>query len=196
MPWLAALLIAAVSNLDNLGAGVAFGIRGKRINAVANLTVAGITMFATAAALTGGHLLSKVLPSAMTGWLGPLIIIAIGIATVRTPAQTPRPRDSAIAPRGDRCHPPDVDGVMSRQEAIVLGVALSVNNLGTGVGAGVSGIPALATTVSAGLLSLACVGGGSLFGRVFGRLVLGRDAPAIAGILLLALGLAMLPSVR
>ena len=79
---------------------------------------------------------------------------------------------------------------------MVLGIALSVNNLGMGVGAGVSGIPALATTVSAGLLSLLCVGGGFHLGRVFGRLVLGRNAPAIAGILLLALGLAMLPGVR
>ena len=44
---LAALLIRAVSNLDNLGAGVALGIRGTRVNAVANLIVAGITTAAT-----------------------------------------------------------------------------------------------------------------------------------------------------
>ena len=196
MPWLAALLIGAVSNLDNLGAGVALGIRGRRVDTTANLIVAGITMAATAAAVTCGHLLSKLIPSAVTGWLGPLIIIAIGIATVRTPVQTPRPRESANAPWGRRCRPLGFDSVISQREAIVLGVALSMNNLGTGVGAGVSGIPALATTVSAGLLSLACVGGGSEFGRVFGRLVLGRHASLIAGMLLLAVGLSMLPSVR
>jgi putative Mn2+ efflux pump MntP len=196
VPWLAALLIGVVSNLDNLGAGVALGIRGTRVDATENLIVAAITMAATAAAITCGHVLSTLIPSAVTGWLGPLIIIAIGIATVRSPVQAPRPPDPANAPWCKCCHPPDVDNVISRHEAIVLGVSLSVNNLGTGVGAGVSGIPALATTVSAGLLSLACVGGGSHFGRVFGRLVLGRHAPLIAGMLLLAIGLAMLPSVR
>jgi putative Mn2+ efflux pump MntP len=196
VPWLAALLIGAVSNLDNLGAGIALGIRGTRVDATENLIVAATTMAATAAAITCGHVLSILIPSDVTGWFGPLIIIAIGIATVRSHVQAPRPPDPANAPWCKCCHPPDVDNVISRHEAIVLGVSLSVNNLGTGVGAGVSGIPALATTVSAGLLSLACVGGGSHFGRAFGRLVLGRHAPLIAGMLLLAIGLAMLPSVR
>lgn len=85
---------------------------------------------------------------------------------------------------------------VSWREAVAFGVALSVNNLGTGVGAGVSGIPAVAATMSAGLLSLACVGGGSDVGRVLGRLVLGRYAPLIAGMLLLAMDAAMLPGVR
>ncbi len=195
MPWLAPMLIGAVSSLDNLGAGVALGIRGTRIGAMANLIVATITMGATAAAVTCGHALSKLLPSSVTGWLGPLIIIAIGIATFVPPARAPRSPDSASAHWDERCHPPDVD-VISPREAILLGVALSMNNLGTGVGAGVSGIPALATTVSAGLFSLVCVGGGSHFGRTFGRHVLGPRAPLIAGMLLLAVGAAMLPSVR
>jgi putative Mn2+ efflux pump MntP len=193
---LAALLIGAVSNLDNLGVGVAFGIRGTRIGAVSNMIVAGITTAATAAAVTCGHVVSGFLPSEMTAWLGPLIIITIGVATVLTSAQPSRPPDSAPAGPGAWRHPRDVEGVISWRESIVLGVALSVNNLGTGIGAGVSGIPALATAVAAGLLSLAFVGGGFQFGRAFGRVALGRHAPLVAGLLLLGLGAAMLPSVR
>jgi putative Mn2+ efflux pump MntP len=194
--WTAALLIGAVSNLDNLGVGVALGMRGRRVGAVANLIVAGITMAATAAAVTCGDLLSKLVPSAVTGWLGPLIIIAIGVATARPFAQTPRSPDCVLDPWGAWGHPPHVDRAVSRREAIVFGVALSANNLGTGVGAGVSGIPALASAVSAGVLSLACVGGGYHFGRVLGRLVLRRYPPMIAGVLLLAVGGAMLPGIH
>jgi putative Mn2+ efflux pump MntP len=196
VPWLAALLVGAVSNLDNLGVGVAFGIRGTRIGTTANLIIAGITMAATAAAMTCGHVLSTLLPGAATRWLGPLIIIAIGIGTALTSARTPLPPPgSAQAPWG-AWRSRDVDDIISWREAIVLGVALSLNNLGTGVGAGVSGIPAFATTVSAGVLSLVALGGGSHFGRVFGRLVLGRYASLTAGLLLLTVGAAMLPSVR
>ena len=152
-------------------------------------------MAATAVAVTSGHVLLKLLSSAAAGWLGSLIIIGIGIATLLTSARTPRPAGSADTPvRGWR-HLPHVGGVISWREAIVLGVALSLNNLGTGVGAGVAGIPALATTLSAGLLSLGCVGGGSHFGEVLGRLALGRHAPLIAGMLLLAVGAAMHPNV-
>ena len=193
---LAALLIGVVSNLDNLGVGVAFGIRGTRIDAMANLIDAGITMAATAAAVTCGHVLSKILPSAVTGWLGPLIIIAIGIGTALSSARTSRPPGSLQVPSRAWRPPRDVDDIISWREAIVLGIALAMNNLGTGVGAGVSGIPASPTIVSAGLLSLAALGGGSRFGRRFGRLVLGRYAPLIAGMLLLAVGTEMLPNVR
>ncbi len=191
-----ALLIGAVSNLDNLGVGVALGIRGTRVGAVANVIVAGITMAATAGAVMCGHLLAKLLPSGVTARVGPLIIIAMGLATLLTSAHRPRLLRTARAPRGGRRQPRDLDGVVSWREAIVLGVALSMNNLGTGVGAGVSGVPALATTASAGLLSLACVGGGSHLGTAVGRLVLGRHAPLIAGMMLLAVGAAMLPGVR
>jgi putative sporulation protein YtaF len=193
---LAALLIGVVSNLDNLGVGVSFGIRGTRIDAMANLIVAGITMAVTAASLTCGHVLSKILPSAVTGWLGPLIIIAIGFGTALPSARTSRRSAPSQVPSGASGRPRDVDDIISWREAIVLGIALAVNNLGTGVGAGVSGIPASPTIVSAGLLSLAALGGGARFGRRFGRLVLGRYAPLIAGMLLLAVGTAMLPNVR
>jgi len=189
-------VIGAVSNLDNLGVAVAVGMRGTRIGAMANLIVAGITMVVTAAAVTCGHLSSKLLPAAVTGWLGPLIIIAIGTGTVLTSAQTRRGPDRPRAPwEAWRC-PGDAAGAVSWRGAIAFGVALSVNNLGVGVGAGVSGIPALATTVSAGLLSLLCVGGGSHLGSVFGRLVLRDHAPVIAGMLMFAVGAAMLPGVR
>jgi putative Mn2+ efflux pump MntP len=177
-------VIGAVSNLDNLGVGVALGMRGTRIGATANLIVAGTTMAATAAAVTCGHLLSNLIPS------------AIGVATACTWAQTPRPPGCARAPWRPSRHPRHVDRVVSWREAIALGVALSMNNLGTGLGAGVSGMPALATTVSAGLLSLACVGGGSDVGRSLGRLMLGRHAPLVAGMLLLAVGAAMLSGLR
>lgn len=195
MQWLAALLIGAVSNLDNLGVGIAFGIRGTRIGAMANLIVAAITMAATAMAMAGGQALSELLPPGVTGWLGPLIIIAIGIATVLTSAQAPRTLDRH-APLGVGRHPDRVGKTISRREAMLLGVALSLNNLGTGIGAGIAGIPASATILAAGLLSLACVGGGFHAGRAVGRLVLGRYAPLIAGILLMAVGAATLPGVR
>jgi len=82
------------------------------------------------AAVTCGHLLSNLIPSAVTRWLGPLIIIAIGVATACTWAQTPRPPGCARAPWRPSRHPRHADRVVSWREAIALGVALSMNNLG------------------------------------------------------------------
>ena len=81
--------------------------------------------------------------------------------------------------------------MLSWREAVLLAIALSLNNVGTGVGAGIAGIPPLMTTVLAGAFSLLCVGGGSQVGRLAGPLV-GRHARLVAGLGLVCLGGAML----
>jgi putative Mn2+ efflux pump MntP len=182
LQWLAALLIAAVSNFDNLGVGIACGARGTRIDAKANLVIAAMTMAATGAAVTIGGALFNIVPAEVSELAGPLIIIVIGLGTVRSSVRA-------------RWYPgiEEADHVVSLRDAIVLGVALSINNLATGVGAGAAGIPAVATTASAGVFSLVFVEKGSRFGKTCGQLLLGRCAPLVAGIVLVALGLAMLP---
>jgi putative Mn2+ efflux pump MntP len=78
---LPAILIAAVSNLDNLAVGVAFGLRDTKITAIPNVIIAAVTMTATAAAMTSGRVLSELIPSVAAASLGSLIIIAIGAWT-------------------------------------------------------------------------------------------------------------------
>lgn len=190
---LPAILIAAVSNLDNLGVAVAIGIRGTRISAIPNLIIAAATMAGTAAAMSSGSALSKLVPSSTAASLGSVIIIAVGAGTilaslgpVRAPERLPMlghaPR---LRSRG-----------ISHREALLLGVALSLNNIASGIGAGVAGIPTLATTLLAGAFSLLCVGGGSLAGRVLGRPLPERRAPLVSGLALLAVGIVMLSGAR
>ncbi|MFZ0383332.1 MAG: manganese efflux pump [Solirubrobacteraceae bacterium] len=195
MLWLSAVLIATVSNLDNLGVGTAFGMRDTPVSALANLIIAAVTMAATAIAMTFGRALSQLIAPSIGSALGSAIIIAVGagtvttwIRTIRTPARSPIP---AGAPPTNVLHRTTI----SPREALVLGVALSMNNLGAGVGAGVAGVPALATTVLAGTFSLLAVGGGSRIGWSVGRSAFGRVAPLIAGLVLLAVGCATLPGV-
>jgi putative Mn2+ efflux pump MntP len=195
MLWLSAVLIAAVSNLDNLGVGTAFGMRDTPVSALANVIIAAVTMAATAIAMTFGRALSQLIAPSIGSALGSAIIIAVGagtvitwIRTIRTPA---RSRIPPGAPPTNVLH----RNTISPREALVLGVALSMNNLGAGVGAGVAGVPALATTLLAGTFSLLAVGGGSRTGSSLGRSVFGRGAPLIAGLVLLAVGCATLPGV-
>ena len=73
----------------------------------------------------------------------------------------------------------------------MLGVALSLNNIGSGVGAGIAGVPPVVTTLLAGLFSLLCVGDGSRLGRSLGRLLLPGLTQFVAGAVLVGLGVAM-----
>jgi putative Mn2+ efflux pump MntP len=187
--WLLAALVAVVSNLDNLAAGIAFGIRDTRIGAAPNTVIAVVTMAGTGAAMIFGRSLSLLMPQWLASDLGSLIIIAIGVKTVIVAAWTlahPAPE------HGPERLPRAGGGTVSCRKALLLGVALSLNNVGSGVGAGIAGVPPLVTTVLAGGVSLLCVGGGSRVGASVGRRLLGRRAPLVAGVVLVGVGTAML----
>jgi putative Mn2+ efflux pump MntP len=131
MLWLSAAVIAAVSNLDNLTAGVAFGMRDTRIAAAPNAVIAAVTMAATAGAMTSGRALSNVLPPSLAAALGASIICAIGVWTIlaslhalRSPASSAEPGIGSL--QRNRHRPslaPGPNKVVSLREAFVLGVA-------------------------------------------------------------------------
>jgi putative Mn2+ efflux pump MntP len=76
--WLAAVLIAITSNLDNLTIGIALGLRPLRVTVVTNVAIAVLTMIGTAAAMSLGSTLGHALPPARAGLLGGLALIGIG----------------------------------------------------------------------------------------------------------------------
>jgi len=189
--WIAAVLVAAVSNLDNLAAAIAFGIRGTRINGTANVMIAALTMAATAGAMTSGRALASLMPSSMPSVLGSLIIIGMGAATVVDSISALRAPSRRLL-SAEHFRGRDI----SYREAFGIGIALSMNNLATGAGAGIAGIPPFATTLLAGAFSLLCLGGGSRLGRSLFRHVPRERAALIAGLVLVALGAVTLSGMR
>ena len=195
--WFSATLIALVSNLDNLAVGVAFGARGTRIPATSNLIIAAVTMAGTASSIASGRALSQLIPDSSASAFGSLIIIVIGATTVlasvstfRAPTGNPPP-GLAQLPSGQHNQT-----ITSHRQALVLGAALSLNNVGAGVGAGIAGISPVTTTVLAGAISFLCVGGGALVGRSLAQALLGQHAPLIGGLALISVGALMLPGLR
>ena len=197
MLWLSALLIALVSNVDNLAAGVAFGMRGTRIAVAPNVIIAAVTMAATAGAMTSGHELSRLLSPELAAALGASIVSAIGVWTVLASLHDMRLPASS---RGDQLRGGCslFGGEFGRaesiscREALALGVALALNNAAAGVGAGVAGISPLVTTMLAGALSLICIREGSRVGMSLGRVAGGGWAPLISGLILVAVGATLL----
>jgi putative Mn2+ efflux pump MntP len=90
MLLLPAALIAAVSNLDNLGVGVALG-RDRRVTVIPNLIIAAVTMAGTAAAVSSGRELSTLIPTSTAGLIGATIITGIGAWTVFASLSAARP---------------------------------------------------------------------------------------------------------
>jgi putative Mn2+ efflux pump MntP len=94
--WFSAVLVAAVSNLDNLAAGFAYGVRDTRIGVVPNAVIAAVTMAGTAVALTSGRELGTLMPSSLAGDVGALIVISIGVGMVVAAIRALRRRVAAV----------------------------------------------------------------------------------------------------
>ena len=137
--------------------------------------------------MTFGRELSHLVSLSMARDVGSLIIIGIGmamvVASLRVPVRTTTDRHTLAGLVA-------ASKTVSCLAVVPIGLALSLNNIGSGVGAGIAGIPPLATTVLAGAFSLICVGAGTRGGCRVARAVAGRHAGLAAGLILVGVGAA------
>jgi putative sporulation protein YtaF len=188
------VVIAVTSNLDNLAVGVALGTASVRVPASANVLIAVITMTGTAAAMGLGYALARELLGSSAHMLGGVALIGIGTSMLAAAAgpvigkrRTARGRLDLLSDalsavgRGD-------GGALTRREALVLGVALALNNVASGIPAGAVGISPVLVSALAGGISLLCVGGGAWLGGATLQRVAGRNASALGGALMVMLG--------
>ena len=83
----------------------------------------------------------------------------------------------------------DYSGDISTKESVLLGIALALNCLATGLGAGMTGLNAIAITVTTILFSFLTIFLGLIIGRKCVSCFSGDKATILAGILLIIIGL-------
>jgi putative sporulation protein YtaF len=81
----------------------------------------------------------------------------------------------------------DLSGHIDLKEVCLLAVALSLNNVGNGIGAGMAGISPASTTIAVMFFSVVTLWAGVTAGE-FGQRMLGSFARVVSGVLLLAVG--------
>lgn len=196
--FLPALGIALANNADNLGARVAYSLGGIKISFPVNLWVTTITFVISLLAAFLGSELTQALGSSFSSWTGMALLVALGAWMIVQPRLTAnRGTDDAREKRGTVLgiflRPETADSDDSKhidfKEATLLGVALSINNVGGGMSAGMLGLdPFLIGALSAALSFLA-LWAGNYVAEFFARWKGARKMTTIAGILLIALGI-------
>lgn len=124
-----ALLFALACNLDTLVLALGFGTRGTRPSLPGCLVLTGVTTAVTVLSLELGALGGDLLPPALAGRVGGLVLVGMGLwmlldwlRTWEEPPQAP---------------PPEAGHYLS------LAAALAFNNAGAGLAAGVTGVSPL-----------------------------------------------------
>ena len=183
MHWIAIILIGIAANLDNLGIGLAYGIKRVKIPILSNAVIALISMIVTYAAVTAGSVVINFI-SGFRKFNRSLLLCAIGIWTLLS---------SRFSKQGILGNPEvfdeDKNYIISIREAMTLGFVLSANCLAGGIALGANGISAIWTVISIGVFSFITVGAGVHFGVLLTKTFIGKHSTAISGWLLILIAI-------
>ena len=202
----AILVLGIAANLDNLGIGLAYGLKKIKVPLASNLSIAILSGIATLLSAFLGHRLSNILPAKTGPALGGIIVSIIGVWTIAQyflaeqashhhPAHNNREKakitwqnlwkvfeNPALVDK-------DQSNVISVNESLLLGIALSINCLTTGLGAGMTRLNTYALALSIIIFSLLSIQTGMYIARRYAATHLGKHANLLTGIILIIIGL-------
>lgn len=207
--WITVLLLALSSSIDNFGVGISYGIRGIRVGFLANFIISIIAFIFSEVGILSGQYISKVFPGTLSNVIGALFLFVIGLRIVLL--TIPRKKQQQMSPKklsedetassaitGYLSSPEKADldhsGDISFFEAIVLGIAVSMNALTNGLGVGLIGLSPFAISLSAAVFSFFAIWLGVVLGNKvvnvrIGSLTVGQFSTALSGIILLLIAL-------
>ncbi len=207
-----ALTIAALAvslSLDSFGVGIAYGMRKVNIPLVSKLIICFFSIVYSGAAIALGGVLCSALPPAVSKTAGIIILAGMGVyillqALRKTETAPPAGTGPDSAEKRTEKRPGtmrvlkdpeegdlDRSGVIDIKESLLLGLALSIDAIGVGVGSSMAGLASAAIPFAIGLFQLFFLYAGIFLGRKaagIGRL--NKKAVSLApGLLLLVLAL-------
>nr|WP_081580441.1 sporulation membrane protein YtaF [Gottschalkia acidurici] len=198
MQLLSVFLFSLSANIDGLTVGLAYGIKDIEISYKSNILIAIITSIGTFVSMTIGLFARKFIPIEILSIIGCIILILIGLSIIISSLKNKEERTKDIKnedityteilkkpQKADK----DNSGYIDTREAFTLGLALSLNNFGLGVGASATGINIYLTTIFTFILSILCIIIGVKIGRKYLSKSLRKYADLISGIVIIFLGL-------
>ncbi|MDA8086514.1 MAG: sporulation membrane protein YtaF [Nitrospiraceae bacterium] len=198
--FLYTFFIALTNNFDNIGARIAYSVRGVRISLLINLWISVITFVISFFAAFAGKTISGLIARQITSLIAMLILTVIGSWIILEP-YIKKTRNCIRQPeRGEKrgaCHvllnPADADMDNSKhidfKEAALLGIALSINNIGGGMSAGLMGLNSFLVGFLSALISFIALWAGNYISEFFIKWRISNKASFAAGLLLIAIGI-------
>jgi putative sporulation protein YtaF len=196
-----AFLIALANNVDNLGARIAYSIQGTRVSNLVNLWISIITFGISLAAASSGAAAIGYFGARAASVLAMGFLVALGswmILQARKPAwreEQPLSKEGASLWRILlKPHRADVDKSrhIDFKEGTVLGIALSINNIGGGLSAGIIGVDPFLVALLSALVSFVALWAGNYMAEFFVRRNIAEKAAAVGGALLIVIGIKQL----
>ncbi len=188
MQIISSLLFGVSASLDALIIGISYGIRRMHIRLWQNLLISFITLLGTCLCIELGACLMPFCPPLVCRLAGSGILILLGLYYLLKFMRNVMKKYHGKAnfnPGGESLE--DTPS-LSLRTTLVLGCTLSLNNMGIGLGASISGLQLLPAAVSTLALSMSFLFVGNKLGRCKLLQLAGALADPVSGLLLVGLG--------
>jgi putative sporulation protein YtaF len=198
---LSSILLAISSNVDNFAIGVAYGVKRIRIGIFSNLIIALFSGLGTYCSMSVGAMIGRFLSVHLAKFLGSGALVLIGIwgiwDALQTEEQEKRKQKKTSVNELSYTtfikEPERADLDKSRfidvRESITLALALTINNIAGGVGAGLSGLNIPMTTFLSFILSILGIFLGYFLGEKFTSKMSGKCSGILSALLIICIGI-------
>lgn len=199
-------LFAMALSLDSLGVGISYGLQKIKISPAALAVICCCSAAVLALSMLVGQLLTKIIAVETVKLLGAGLLIGLGtfslikglIEVFQQPEgpilrlnvnslgiviQVLKEPASADADRS---------GVVTGREAFLLGLALSLDSFGAGIGAALLGLDMFLTSICVGICAFAFISLGERIGRQLGAVQKYQKMALLPGMILICIGISRL----
>ena len=192
MHLISSLLFAISANIDSF----IVGIKKSNIDLLKSTVISLVTLTGTVIAILMGTQISQFLPASSTQAIGCALLIGLGLyyiiksffSYIREKIKKAEVKSNECG-SGTQNNVPAKASLLTMKEGLFLGLALSINNFGMGIGASITGLKLLPTAVMSLVVSVIFLYAGNLIGKTKVPHISDQSADFISGLILAALGI-------
>ena len=196
MHLISSLLFAISANIDSFIVGMSYGIKKSNIDLLKSTVISLVTLTGTVIAILMGTQISQFLPASSTQAIGCALLIGLGLyyiiksffSYIREKIKKAEVKSNECG-SGTQNNVPAKASLLTMKEGLFLGLALSINNFGMGIGASITGLKLLHTAVMSLVVSVIFLYAGNLIGKTKVPHISDQSADFISGLILAALGI-------
>lgn len=214
MTWLSILLLAIAVSFDSLAIGVTYGISQIKIPPVPRILLSFVSAIFFFLAISIGNLLTSLLKPLVIEYIGGIILVLLGIYSIWRASQIKQTESTTIIKptiedkifnlripslgliitiiKEPIAADYDFSNIISNKEAILLGLALSLDAFGAGLSAAILKIPALSTALAVMLANYLFISQGLKGGEKMQEKLDFPSLQWIPGLIIISLGIVKL----
>lgn len=188
------LIIALAVSIDSFAVGIAYGIKNTYISFLSIMIIIFISMSLFLISMLSGALIINMLPPFLAKIISAFILITIGTWRLKESVNKYKSNKNKVYNIIKKPSEADIDisGTIDSREALILGFALAIDNIGVGISSSSGNSYIFLTVAAVGIFNFLFIKIGQYLGKVFTLTKYNDKISLLPGQLLIALGLTKL----